>query len=116
MKRLSILLAMMITTSAMADTDAVFGELVSVEVVSSGSDLFGLVRGNAVVRENGVDVDYVWGGNTCPGRDLTEAQVALLQNALLAPYVRIRVSHVNGQGGNLCIVRLAFVNEKYLAQ
>ncbi|NGP54454.1 hypothetical protein [Thioalkalivibrio sp. XN8] len=116
MKRLSILLALLLATSVMADTDAVYGELISIDVVTSGSNLFGIRRGEAVVRENGIDVTYTWGGNTCPGRNLTPEEVALLQNALLAPYLRIRISHVNGAGGNLCIVRMAFVNEKYLAQ
>ncbi|MEO1642940.1 MAG: hypothetical protein AAFR74_06345 [Pseudomonadota bacterium] len=46
---------------------------------------------------------YRWGGASCPGRNLDEAQVALLAEGLTHK-MKIKVEAKNGAGGNLCIV------------
>lgn len=117
MKRFVAVVMLFHAFAAVADTTSAWGELVDLEVVTAGSDLFGIERGQITVREDGVDNVYYWGGNRClslPG-GLTDGEIQLLQNALLAPYIRVLISHKPGQGGSRCVVRLAFTNEKYLA-
>lgn len=115
MKRLLALFTLFLSLAAVADTDGSYGELVDLEVVTLSSDLSGIERGKLTLREDGIDQVYYWGGNRCLGRNLTEAEIGLLQNALLAPYIRVLLSYQPGQGGSRCVVRLKFTNEKFLA-
>lgn len=109
----SLLLSANIT---IADTASDFGELVELNVTAEGSDDYGRYRGIALLRAYSVDTEYYWGGSTCPGRNLSEAQVAMLQNLGMAPYMRLQILYKPGQGGRQCIVGFAMRNVKQVVQ
>lgn len=91
------------------------GYVLAAELLTDGSDDFGLVRGRVLIRQR-VDqqtVEYVWGGNTCPGRDLADWQVQILFDLAAAPYMLVVPQYKNGAGGNRCLVRWTAFNEKY---
>lgn len=100
-----------------ADEPHPIGSVVAMEVVSDGSDEFGLFRGTLTLLEIQDPQnlsEYVWGGNTCPGRDLTEAQVQMLIELSTAPYMVVLPYTKNGQGGAKCLVRFRTLNQKFL--
>ena len=98
-----------------ADTAGDGGHVLAAELVSDGSDQFGLLRGRVLIRQR-VDeqtVEYVWGGNICPGRDLADWQVQILFDLAATPYMLVVPQYRNGQGGSRCLVRWTAFNEKY---
>jgi hypothetical protein len=107
---------MFIANFAAADTVTDFGELVELSMTGEGSDDYGRYRGIALLRLSGVDTEFHWGGSICPGRNLSEQQVAMLQNTGMAPYMRVKISHKPGQGGAQCIVGFALRNIKFVTQ
>lgn len=113
---LSTVAILLLAANAYADELTDWGEVAELLVIAEGSDDLGRFRGELVLRIDGIDSVYTWGGSTCPGRDLTESQVELLQNAALAPYMRVRLRTKIGQGGADCIVGMRFSNSKFRVQ
>lgn len=107
---------LLLATTAFADELTDWGEVVEILSVAEGSDDYGRFRGELILRTAGMDSVFTWGGTTCPGRVLSEGQVALLQNAALAPYMRVRLRTKIGQGGASCIVGMRFSNNKFRVQ
>ncbi len=102
---------------ANADSKGAAGRIVEVQVNAQGSDNHALYRGAVKVRSGKKKAftyaTYKWGGSTCPGKDLTADQVAVLSEALAN---RSRVSLIprfkNGQGGNKCLVSFSLATPK----
>jgi hypothetical protein len=84
---LTCLTAVLLTvpTIAAADETATSGRIVRLVINAAGSDSFALFHGQITVRKSttsGKGDVYQWGGTACPGSKLTDAQVALLADAL----------------------------------
>lgn len=109
-----LLILLLLPFASQADDLSEYGELVSIEFLTADSDQYALFRGRVTLQVNDIDTLYTWGGSTCNNRDLSDAQVTQLQNALLAPYMRVRFRTKIGQGANLCIVGFEITNEKFL--
>lgn len=114
MKKLIAVAAMLIVSlSAQADDMTEYGQLISLQVNTSGSDDFNIFRGILVLRASNVDTEYKWGGSTCTGKDLTPEQIALLQNVLLDSMMRVQLLTKPGQGGGICVVGFNMTHKKF---
>jgi hypothetical protein len=90
---------------AYADTDGAAGTVASVTVNESSADDYSSERGNVMVQESQTSRKYSWGGQACSGRNLTEANIALLVEALRGrDAVQIVPSYKTGGGGVRCLV------------
>lgn len=111
-RALTVLFALAFTAvpvaDAAADSTGAAGRVVELRVNGSGSDDYGKFRGSVKIRtpgKKGRTTEYKWGGTTCPSKDLTPEQVAILADA----FARRANTHVlprtkNGQGGAKCLV------------
>ena len=88
-----------------ADTDGAAGTVASVTVNETSSDDYGTERGNVYVNEGQTSRKYQWGGQACNGRNLTEANIALLVEALRGrAELQLVPSYKAGGGGVRCLV------------
>ena len=88
-----------------ADFEGDSGRILSLTHNTSGSDEQSSFRGSIVVKQrNAPAKEYKWGGFTCPGKNLTVEEVALLERAFLGWGWKIHPFFKNGQGGNSCLV------------
>src|SRR5688572_19140900 len=80
-----IALAFCLPTTAAADETGASGRIVRLVINAAGSDALPLFHGQITVRKSttaGKGEVYQWGGTACPGSKLTDAQTALLSDAL----------------------------------
>lgn len=97
---------------AYADSTGDWGRVVSVRVTAQGSDDYGRFRGKVELagrrthpKKRPEITEYVWGGSSCPGRDLSDSQVHQLQDAMThRAHLRLLPYYKPGQGGAKCIV------------
>jgi hypothetical protein len=78
-------LVLSIPTIAAADETGASGRVVRLVVNAAGSDSHALFHGQITVRKSttaGKGEVYQWGGTACPGSKLTDAQIALISDAL----------------------------------
>lgn len=95
----------LVPTLAYADTDGAAGSVASVTVNESSADDYASERGNVYVNEGATNRKYQWGGQACSGRNLTEANIALLVEALRGrDGIQIVPSYKAGGGGARCLV------------
>ena len=115
MKNLTLTFLLLFASSiAYGDDLTEYGELVSIEGFSSLSDdalLF--PGGRATLRVNGVDTVYAFSGGLCDSRSFTSVY-SILQNALFAPYMRVRFRTAPGNQGFSCVIGFEVINEKFL--
>ena len=115
MKNLTLTFLLLFASSiAYGDDLTEYGELVSIEVISSLSDdalLF--PGGRATLRVNGVDTVYAFSGGVCDSRSFNSER-SILQNALFAPYMRVRFRTEPGAQGATCVIGFEVTNEKFL--
>ena len=116
MKKLTLALLLLLASSiAYSDNLTEYGELVSVELIANGSDVAGLFLGRVTVRINDVDTLYSFGGTNCGAQSFSSDLISALQNALLAPYMRVRFRTGPGSGSpDTCVVGFELINEKFL--
>jgi hypothetical protein len=90
---------------AYADTDGAAGTVSSVTVNESSADDYAAERGNVYVLEGATPRKYTWGGQACSGRNVSEANIALLFEAMRArDSVQVVPSYKTGGGGVRCLV------------
>ncbi len=90
---------------ARADFDGDPGRIRSLTHNTPGSSEHSLFQGSIVIKpRNAPGQEYKWGGTTCPGKNLTVDEVALLERAFLGWGWKIHPFFKNGQGGNSCLV------------
>lgn len=96
-----------------ADTVGLTGAIVGLREVNSNSDRYALLRGSIWIEESpGQLQEYRWGGSACPGKDLTEDEVANLARNL-DRNVRIIPIFKNGQGGSRCLVEFIITDRRH---
>ena len=90
---------------AYADVDGTKGTVASVTVNESSADDYTSERGNVLLNEGSQTRKYQWGGTACNGKNLTEANIALLIDALKAKdRLEIVPSYKSGAGAARCLV------------
>lgn len=90
---------------AYADTDGAPGTVASVTVNESSADDYSTERGNVYINEGQTNRKYQWGGQACNGRNLSDANIALLYEALRArAEIQLVPSYKTGGGGVRCLV------------
>ncbi len=91
---------------ALADVDGTKGIVSSVTINESSADDYASERGSIVVNENLTATrKYQWGGAVCNGKNLSDASIALLFDALRArDKVEIVPSYKAGAGQARCLV------------
>lgn len=116
MKKLLLAFLLLLASSiALGDDITEFGELVSIELYGNGSDFGGLLGGRVTLRVDEVDTIYSFGGTFCNRSIGNTADLSALQNALLAPYMRVRFRTDPGNNvSDVCIVGIELTNEKFL--
>lgn len=89
-----------------ADSNGVAGTVASVTINETSSDDYGTERGNVYINEGQTSRKYQWGGQACNGRNLSEANIALLVQALQARnQLQLVPSYKAGGGTNVrCLV------------
>ena len=116
MKKLFFAVLLLFASSiAYSDDITEYGEVVSVEEVSTGSDIAGSWLGRVTLRVNDVDTVYLYRTGRTGGCPLPYGNIVLFQNLLMAPYIRVRFRtkpEVNAPG--ICIVGVEMTNEKFL--
>lgn len=77
-------LAAVVTVPALAyaDSDGLAGSVASITINEASADDYGTERGNLIVNEGSTNRKYQWGGTACSGRNVTEANIALLVEAM----------------------------------
>ena len=115
MKKLTLTFLLLFASSiAYGDDLTEYGELVSIEGFSSLSDdAFLFPGGRATLRVNGVDTVYAFSGGLCDSRSFN-SDYSILQNALFAPYMRVRFRTEPGAQGATCVIGFEVTNEKFL--
>jgi hypothetical protein len=98
---------------AYSDDITEWGEVVSVDEVSQGSDAVGPWTGRVTFRANGVDSVFLYGTGYC---QRTYGNIVLFRDLLMAPYLRVRfrTKPAENIAGFTCIVGVELTNEKFL--
>lgn len=95
----------LVPTVAFADADGIVGTVASVTVNESSADDYAVERGSLIVNEGSLTRKYQWGGTACSGRNVTEANIQLLIEAMLNPSrLQIVPSYKTGAGLARCLV------------
>ena len=113
MKKLFLAFLLLFASSiAYSDDITEYGEVVSVEEVSQGSDIAGSWTGRVTLRVNDVDTVYLVSTGVCPR---PYGNIVLFQNLLMAPYMRVRFRTKPAENApGICIVGVEMTNEKFL--
>jgi hypothetical protein len=105
--------ALMLPPAAIADSLGTAGKLVGLRDVNAVSDNYPLIRGSVWVDEGkGAITEYRWGGSVCPGKDLSEEEIANLSRALNNSKLRIIPIYKNGQGNSVCLTHFLLVAKR----
>jgi len=93
-----------------ADTSGPQGKIVKLTLNQSTSDDFASFHGSITVRSGKSKHDtYKWGGNHCPGLDVSAANVERLAGAFhTRRFTTIKPRYKPGAGGNKCLVGFDF--------
>lgn len=93
-----------------ADSYGITGTVLSVTINEPSADDYVGERGSILVSEGGgVQRKYQWGGTICSGKNVTDANVALLFRAMdNGDRMKILPSHKAGAGGARCLVGFKF--------
>ena len=113
MKKLFLAFLLLFASSiAYSDDITGYGEIVSVEEISQGSDIAGFWTGRVTLRVDDVDTVYLYGTGYC---QRTYGNIVLFQNLLMAPYMRVRFRTKPADNTpDICIVGVEMTNEKFL--
>lgn len=95
---------------ASADTVQPIAPIAALRLVEPTSDEYALYHGFILVGDSiGGYAQYKWGGNQCPGLDISIESVAALQRGMNNPRILIEPRTKTGAGGNQCVVGFALV-------
>jgi len=90
---------------AFADADGIVGTVASVVINESTADDYAVERGSMIVNEGAVTRKYQWGGTACSGRNVSEANITLLVEAMQnQDRLQIVPSYKTGAGLARCLV------------
>ena len=90
---------------AFADADGIVGTVASVVVNESSADDYAVERGSIIVTEASATRKYQWGGTACSGRNISEANIELLVEAMQnRDKLQIIPSYKTGAGLARCLV------------
>lgn len=90
---------------AFADADGIVGTVASVVVNESSADDYAVERGSLIVTEASATRKYQWGGTACSGRNVSEANIELLVEAMQnRDKLQIIPSYKTGAGLARCLV------------
>jgi opacity protein-like surface antigen len=111
LRYLAAALAAAIAPSAgSADTVQPIAPIVALRLVEPNSDEYSSFHGFILVGDDvGGYLQYKWGGNHCPGLDLSSENVAALQRGMNNPRILIAPRTKTGAGGNQCLVAFTLV-------
>jgi len=92
-----------------ADNSGIAGYVTSLTVNQKTSDSYSSFRGSIIVREGtepaSATREYRWGGTLCSGRDLSDADIHLLVEALRGRAdTQIKPRYKTGQAATRCLV------------
>ena len=73
---------LLVASIAYADSFGATGTVVGVTVNEGSADGYGVERGHIVINEGDVHRKYMWGGTACSGRNVADANIALLAEAM----------------------------------
>jgi hypothetical protein len=105
LKGVALSAVILVPAVAYADTDGAAGTVASVTVNEPSADDYAAERGNVYVLEGQTPRKYTWGGQACSGRNVSEANIALMYEAMRArDSVQIVPSYKTGGGGVRCLV------------
>jgi hypothetical protein len=98
-----------------ADDAGATGRVVSVRVNETSSDDAASYRGTVTIRtgskKNPEVAEYRWGGNQCPGRNVSEENVDRLVEALSdSDEIRVTPYFKTGNGGTKCLTAFDVVH------
>jgi hypothetical protein len=105
LKGAALAAVVLVPAVAFADADGLKGKVAAVSVNESSADDYSAERGNMVVNEGSVARKYQWGGTACNGKNLSEANIDLLFQAMkAADKVEVVPSYKTGAGQARCLV------------
>lgn len=105
LKSAALAAVVLVPAVAFADADGLKGKVAAVTVNESSADDYSAERGNMVVNEGSVARKYQWGGTACNGKNLSEANIDLLFQAMkAADKVEVVPSYKTGAGQARCLV------------
>jgi hypothetical protein len=105
LKGAALAAVVLVPAVAFADADGLKGKVAAVTVNESSADDYSAERGNMVVNEGSVARKYQWGGTACNGKNLSEANIDLLFQAMkAADKVEVVPSYKTGAGQARCLV------------
>lgn len=103
---LSLALLLAVPATALADTAGPTGRVRSLTINTSGSTEWNGFHGSVeIATDKRGTTTYYFGRTYCPGKDLSDAEIALLAEALeKGGKILVTPRYRNGQGGRKCIV------------
>ena len=105
MKGAALAAVVLVPAVAYADADGLKGTVAAVTVNETSADDYSAERGNLVVNEGSVSRKYQWGGTACNGKNLTEANIDLLIQAMRSTdKIEVVPSYKTGAGQARCLV------------
>ena len=105
LKSAALAAVVLVPAVAFADADGLKGKVAAVTVNESSADDYSAERGNMVVNEGSVARKYQWGGTACNGKNLSEANIDLLFQAMRSTdKLEIVPSYKTGAGQARCLV------------
>lgn len=92
-----------VVSIAYADSLGATGTVAGVLVNEPSADAYGFERGHLLIDEGGVTRKYPWGGTACSGRNVSDANIALLVAAMDRGTL-VTPSYKPGTGQVRCLV------------
>jgi hypothetical protein len=105
-KSLCVALALSaVAAPALADQTLAFGPVIGLTVNQNSADLYSSHRGKLIILDSQLQMrEFYWGGQSCNGRNLTEADLQILARAVGNRSLYVAPSSKNGAGGRKCLV------------
>jgi hypothetical protein len=99
----------LIPAVAYADSYGIAGTVVSLTINETSADDYLAERGSLILSEGGVPRKYQWGGTACNGRNVSDANIALLFRAMEhGDRMKVSPSYKAGAGQARCLVGFKF--------
>jgi hypothetical protein len=109
---LLLLFTIIATGTSLADEAGDPGVIKTLQRNATTSDLFASYHALLVIKTASGDDQYKWGGNQCPGFDLTPIMEEALNDYAKFKRMQIEPFFKAGAGGNHCLVGFTALNKK----
>jgi hypothetical protein len=107
-----LLFTVIATGTSVADEAGDPGVIKALQRNATTSDLFSSYHAMLVIKTASGDDQYKWGGNQCPGFDLTPIMEEALNDYAKEKRMQIEPFFKVGAGGNYCLVGFTALNNK----